>query len=113
MARLTLELPVHEKQRGFNLRRWAELLADRELARIEGRIETDRYGRKRRRQRSVAVCLGWRDKFPGADSDAVLEAVPAVPETGSVPLTWNLCARRGKSLDERCLFPLRRIEVSQ
>jgi Uma2 family endonuclease len=44
MAMLTLELPVHEKQRGFNLRRWAELLADRELARIEGRIETDRYG---------------------------------------------------------------------
>jgi hypothetical protein len=44
MAMLTLELPVHEKQRGFNLRRWAEVLADRELARIEGRIETDRYG---------------------------------------------------------------------
>ena len=44
MAMLTFELPVHEKQRGFNLRRWAELLADRELARIEGRIETDRYG---------------------------------------------------------------------
>jgi len=45
MATLTLELPLHEKQRAFNLRRWAELLADRELARIEGRIETDRYGR--------------------------------------------------------------------
>ena len=44
MAMLTLELPVHEKQRGFNLRRWAELLADRELARIKDRIETDRYG---------------------------------------------------------------------
>ena len=40
----TLELPVHEKQRGFNLRRWEELLDARELARIEGRIETDRYG---------------------------------------------------------------------
>ena len=26
------------------MRRWAELLADRELAKIEGRIETDRYG---------------------------------------------------------------------
>jgi len=44
MATLTLELPAHEKQRGFNLRRWAELLLDRELAKIEGRIETDRYG---------------------------------------------------------------------
>jgi len=45
MASLTLELPVHEKQRAFNLRRWAEVLADPALARIEGRIETDRYGR--------------------------------------------------------------------
>ena len=44
MAMLTLELPVHERQRAFNLRRWAELLADPGLARIEGRIETDRYG---------------------------------------------------------------------
>jgi len=44
MAMFTLELPVHEKQRAFNLRRLAELLADPELARIEGRIETDRYG---------------------------------------------------------------------
>src|SRR5205807_2857464 len=28
----------------FNMRRWAELLADRDLAKFEGRIETDRYG---------------------------------------------------------------------
>jgi hypothetical protein len=44
MARLTLELPAHKTQRAFNLRRWAELLADRELAKVEGRIETDRHG---------------------------------------------------------------------
>jgi Uma2 family endonuclease len=44
MATLTLELPRQEAQRAFNMRRWAELLADRELARIEGRIETDRHG---------------------------------------------------------------------
>jgi hypothetical protein len=31
-------------QTALNLRRWAELLADRELARVEGRIETDRHG---------------------------------------------------------------------
>ena len=41
---LTLELPPQPAQTAFNLRRWAELLADRELARIEGRIETDRHG---------------------------------------------------------------------
>ena len=44
MATLTIELPQHQAQTDFNLRRWAELLADRELARFEGRIETDRYG---------------------------------------------------------------------
>ena len=45
MATLTLELPAQEKQTVFNLRRWAEVLADQDLARIEGRVETDRYGR--------------------------------------------------------------------
>ena len=44
MATLTIELPPHRTQTNFNMRRWAELLADRELARFEGRIETDRYG---------------------------------------------------------------------
>jgi Uma2 family endonuclease len=45
MPALTLELPKAHVQRERNVRRWAELLADRELARFEGRIETDRYGR--------------------------------------------------------------------
>jgi Uma2 family endonuclease len=44
MATLTLELPPHKAQTSFNLRRWAELLADPELARFEGRVETDRHG---------------------------------------------------------------------
>ena len=44
MATLTLELPAHKTQTEFNLRRWTEILADRQLAKIEGRIETDRHG---------------------------------------------------------------------
>ena len=44
MATPTIELPPHQAQTAFNLRRWAELLANRELARFEGRIETDRHG---------------------------------------------------------------------
>jgi len=48
MHALTIELPAHEDQTAFNLRRWEELLADtelgRDLAKIEGRIETDRHG---------------------------------------------------------------------
>ena len=44
MATLTIELPPHSAQTDFNFRRWSELLADPELARLEGRVETDRYG---------------------------------------------------------------------
>src|SRR5437868_11945211 len=44
MATLTIELPPQQAQTRFNLRRWAELQADPELAKIEGRIETDRHG---------------------------------------------------------------------
>jgi len=44
MAALTIELPQHDMQTAYNLSRWAELLASRELARFEGRIETDRHG---------------------------------------------------------------------
>jgi Uma2 family endonuclease len=41
---LTLELPPQKAQTEFNLRRWAELQADPEMAKIEGRVETDRFG---------------------------------------------------------------------
>lgn len=42
MSTLTIELPPQRTQTEFNLRRWAELLADPELRKIEGRVETDR-----------------------------------------------------------------------
>jgi Uma2 family endonuclease len=44
MSRLMIELPSQSEQTEFNLRRWDELLIDPVLARIEGRIETDRHG---------------------------------------------------------------------
>ena len=44
MPTLTIELPPHQTQTAVNLRRWVELLADPELAKFEGRIESDRYG---------------------------------------------------------------------
>ena len=44
MAALTIELPSQQDQMRFNMRRWDELLADPELAKFEGRIETDRHG---------------------------------------------------------------------
>src|ERR1041384_4276616 len=44
MATLTIKLRPHEAQTELNLRRGDELLTDPVLAKIEGRIETDRYG---------------------------------------------------------------------
>jgi Uma2 family endonuclease len=44
MDTLTIELPPQRAQTEFNLRRWAELLADPVLRKYEGRIETDRHG---------------------------------------------------------------------
>jgi hypothetical protein len=44
METLTIELPSQARQTRFNLRRWEELQTDPALAKIEGRIETDRHG---------------------------------------------------------------------
>jgi Uma2 family endonuclease len=44
VAMLTIALPKQKLQTTFNLQRWAELLEDCELAKFEGRIETDRHG---------------------------------------------------------------------
>ena len=44
MARLTIEMTNDRAQNAYNQKRWAELLDDPELAKIEGRIETDRHG---------------------------------------------------------------------
>jgi Uma2 family endonuclease len=41
---LLLHLPVRPDQTEFNAARWDEILADPLLAKIEGRVETDRFG---------------------------------------------------------------------
>jgi Uma2 family endonuclease len=45
MSTLALELRPREEQTAFNLRRWDEVLADPELRKLPGRVETDRHGR--------------------------------------------------------------------
>jgi Uma2 family endonuclease len=44
MSALIIELRPQAEQNEFNLRRWDEVLADPDLAKIEGRVETDRHG---------------------------------------------------------------------
>jgi Uma2 family endonuclease len=41
---LTIQLLPSEKKTAFNLKRWRELLADPDLAKLPHRIETDRHG---------------------------------------------------------------------
>ena len=41
---LTIQLKPSARQTAFNLKRWAELLTDPEVARLAHRIETDRHG---------------------------------------------------------------------
>lgn len=41
---LMIQLRPSQKQSAFNLKRWRELLADPDLARLPHRIETDRHG---------------------------------------------------------------------
>lgn len=41
---IAIELPSLLSQTEFNLSRWAEILADRDLAKLPHRIETDRHG---------------------------------------------------------------------
>jgi Uma2 family endonuclease len=44
MATLTLELPSQQSLTEQNLHRWAEVVSDSRLARLEERMETDRFG---------------------------------------------------------------------
>jgi Uma2 family endonuclease len=45
MSTLVLELRPREEQNALNLRRWEEVLADADLRKLPGRVETDRHGR--------------------------------------------------------------------
>jgi len=67
---ITIELPDLETQTSFNLARWKEILADPELAKLPYRIETDQYGRIRRRRQSRRCRLarsGSGRNRPGPD----------------------------------------------
>ena len=44
MPSLTVELPSQESLAAQNMARWEEIIADPQLARLDARIETDRFG---------------------------------------------------------------------
>lgn len=112
MATLTIELPSQEAQRAFNERRWAELLADRGLARIEGRIETDRHGhiimtppRGARHGMFQAEIARWLGNH--APHGRVLTECPVSTADGvrAADVAWA-SADRMRELGNRQLFPV-------
>ncbi len=107
---IAIQLPPREDQTAFNLRRWEEILADPELARLEQRIETDRHGHiimtpppgppHGTRQFSIAkrldCLLGGRvvTECPVTTSDGVKAA----------DVGWFSEDRFGRAFDRRCFL---------
>jgi Uma2 family endonuclease len=111
MATLTIQLPPQRAQTEFNLRRWTELLADPEMAKIEGRLETDRYGhvimspppatRHGRFQARIAILLNRC-----LDGGEVLTECPISTADGvrAADVAWA-SADRIRDLADRACFP--------
>jgi len=107
---LAIQLPAREDQMEFNLRIWEQLLADPELAKVEGRIETDRHGHiimipppgppHGSRQADISyhlrVLLGGRvvTECPISTSDGVKAA----------DVAWFSDVRYARAFDRRCFL---------
>lgn len=107
---LAIQLPAREDQMEFNLRIWEQVLADPELAKVTGRIETDRHGHiimippagppHGSRQADIAfqlrIQLGGRvvTECPISTSDGVKAA----------DLGWFSDVRYARAYDRRCFL---------
>jgi len=79
---ITIELPDLASQTRLNLARWTAILADRELAKLPYRIETDQHGHllmspppaplHGQRQVEVALLLPSAPTFPCESRDSCL-----------------------------------------
>ena len=111
MATLTIKLPPHDSQTAFNLRRWDELLSDRELAKIEGRVETDRFGHIIMSPRPAASHGSYQYKIARQLDDLmrrgrVLTECPISTADGvrAADVAWA-SPKRVKELGNRACFP--------
>jgi Uma2 family endonuclease len=111
MRGLTIELPPQRAQNAFNEARWLELVADPDLARFEGRVETDRHGQIIRTpppspkhgsyQSEIAHVLRIR-----TSQGRVLTECPVSTADGvkAADVAWA-SAETMRELGERVLFP--------
>lgn len=105
---LAIQLPLREDQTEFNLRIWERLLADPELARIDGRFETDRHGHlimspppgafHSSRQSRIAILL---DRLLGGRA---LTECPLSTQDGvkALDVAWFSDARYARAFNPRC-----------
>ncbi len=105
---LAIQLPLREDQDEFNLRVWERLLADPELAKIEGRIETDRHGQiimtpppgplHGSRQADIAYLL--RTKLGGRPVTEC--AISTSDGVKAADVGWFSDVRYARAFDSRC-----------
>ena len=107
---LAIQLPPHEDQVDFNLRIWEQLLADPALAKVEGRIETDRHGHlimspppgsfHSSRQSRIHILL---DRLMGGRA---LTECPLSTSDGvkSADVVWFSEVRYARAFDPRCFI---------
>jgi Uma2 family endonuclease len=101
---LTIHLHPSERQTAFNLERWRELLADRDLARLPHRIETDRHGH-------ILMSLPPAPAHGDQQSEIVYLLKTLLPQ-GRVVIECPLSTSDGvKAIDVAWLVPERRQEV--
>jgi Uma2 family endonuclease len=101
---LTIQLVPSEKQTAFNLKRWRELLADPDLAKLPHRIETDRHGH-------ILVSPPPAPAHGDQQSEIVYLLKTLLPQ-GRVVTECPLSTSDGvKAIDVAWLAPARRQEV--
>lgn len=107
---LAIQLPPRDDQQEFNLRVWERLLADPELAKIEGRIETDRHGHilmtpppgPAHGTRQFDIAFHLKLKLGGR---SVTECAISTPDgVKAADVGWFSDVRYARAYDRRCFL---------
>ncbi|MBV8901166.1 MAG: Uma2 family endonuclease [Verrucomicrobia bacterium] len=101
---LTIELENSAEQTAFNLKRWAEVLADPELARLPHRIETDRHGH-------ILISPPPAPAHGDRESEIVFQLKTLLPEGRTITNCPVSTSDGVKAPDVAWIKPERRLEV--
>jgi len=101
---LTIELKSSAEQTAFNLKRWAEVLADPGLARLPHRIETDRHGH-------ILMSPPPAPAYGDRESEIVFQLKTLLPEGRTITNCPVSTSDGVKAPDVAWVVPERRQEV--